>query len=361
MWTIISEHDLDDPRTSGDWIRAVCHLHKGDHQRSLSINQATGFGQCHNCKEQVLVREFNPDAASNITRKEHRLSRGDVRVIDPRVQARRAREQQKEVRSTRLTAPPQWQVEEVRLLRELYPRMRARLEDDRAQAYLAERGIALATAKQWDVGYIPAIRLADKYKAIAKWTDHLIFPVESPVSGGMHFVGRNLRLWHPGMDEDEHKLLLEAREQALRDQGYTRAANSYGRWLKTHNGGWFPYELLDDAEEMTFCEGPFDALALLEAGLYPVGLIGTALTLEWLPKTLQRVILAYDNDKAGREAAFAAHRRLWQQGFTSWIVLPPDDDRGQDWSARYRKYGDAGVSQLIFALSPLSAYEEQTA
>jgi hypothetical protein len=51
-WKVISEQELEDERLSGGWIRSYCPIHGGDNQRSLSINNDTGFGRCHNCSVQ---------------------------------------------------------------------------------------------------------------------------------------------------------------------------------------------------------------------------------------------------------------------------------------------------------------------
>src|SRR5437868_6812168 len=89
-WIVISMTELEDERPSGGWIRAYCHIHGGNNQRSLSINGNCGFGQCHRCGAQVLVREINPDAATTIERGHSRISEGSIRVRDPKYIARAA-------------------------------------------------------------------------------------------------------------------------------------------------------------------------------------------------------------------------------------------------------------------------------
>src|SRR2546430_15738639 len=77
--TLLSQKDLYDPQRHGEWIRAYCPIHGSDHQRSLSINPTTGFGVCFCCQINVLVKEFNPEAAATLLRQaygEH-LSRCD--------------------------------------------------------------------------------------------------------------------------------------------------------------------------------------------------------------------------------------------------------------------------------------------
>src|SRR5260221_3820590 len=66
---IISCWELRDPQQRGDYVRAYCHIHGSDHQRSLSINRKTGWGQCFNaaCNARVLVSEWSPRLAERLT------------------------------------------------------------------------------------------------------------------------------------------------------------------------------------------------------------------------------------------------------------------------------------------------------
>ena len=40
---IVLEHELCHPVDMGAHVRAYCHIHGSDHQRSLSINKLTGW------------------------------------------------------------------------------------------------------------------------------------------------------------------------------------------------------------------------------------------------------------------------------------------------------------------------------
>src|SRR5579864_4074872 len=65
---IILQSELCDPVHVGEFVRAYCHLHGSDHQRSLSIDKATGWGHCFNatCEATVLVAEWNPTLANRL-------------------------------------------------------------------------------------------------------------------------------------------------------------------------------------------------------------------------------------------------------------------------------------------------------
>lgn len=51
---ILSPGDLMQVVESGERLRAFCPIHGGDHQRSLSIDRATGWGFCHCCHGAAL-------------------------------------------------------------------------------------------------------------------------------------------------------------------------------------------------------------------------------------------------------------------------------------------------------------------
>src|SRR5713226_2999236 len=65
---IVLQTELCDPLDVGAHVRAYCHLHGSDHQRSLSIDKATGWGHCFNaaCDATVLVAEWNPALANRL-------------------------------------------------------------------------------------------------------------------------------------------------------------------------------------------------------------------------------------------------------------------------------------------------------
>src|SRR2546421_8652540 len=56
----LSLSDLMQVMESGERLRAMCPIHGGDHQRSLSIDRATGWGFCHCCHAIVLVEALSP-------------------------------------------------------------------------------------------------------------------------------------------------------------------------------------------------------------------------------------------------------------------------------------------------------------
>jgi Toprim-like len=321
-WIITPEADLIFPKRSGKWIRAYCHIHGGDHQRSLSINSENGFGKCQNCGAQVFVPELNLD--------------GELRPRRPVTAASLLRP----VQPPAQPEPTAAQREELNGLVRLADRMRARLADDRPRAYLAGRGIPYEVAVAAGVGYIPAdARLSGR---LARWRDRLMFPLGSPAGAG--FAGRLLTGWQPAMDEDAHKQLLDAR--------------GAHRWLKTYPAGFFGYDHLTSAEAV-LAEGTIDSLALQASGLLPdtpiVALVGTACRPDLLPRGLRAAVIALDGDPEGVKRSATLARDLSLEGIQVVEATPPDDGQGKDWSARWRISGHAGLWPVAEALDRLLA------
>lgn len=335
---LVHEAELLSPRQSGRRIRAVCHLHGGDHQRSLSIEAAgeyAGYGWCHACQAKVFVPELNPEEAARRARGQGSAPRS--RVITPASLLRPVQTATAAIEAG-AASPDERQRRELAMLARLEPRMRVRLADARPCAYLAARGIPYEIAEAAGAGYIPAdARLAG---ALAKWRDRLVFPLGSP--SGRGYIGRSLWGWRPGMDENSHKALLEALPDAPR------------RWEKTYPAGWMGYDQLTNAMRVVIVEGVFDALALCAAGVpleQLVALAGTAAQPDWLPLQVRQVVLALDGDGRGREAFERLAAELVQAGIDVYRCVPPaDDGLGKDWSERWRRAEWDGVLPVFDAL-----------
>src|SRR5438045_7976685 len=65
---IVLQSELRSPVDMGERVRAYCHIHGSDHQRSLSIKKSTGWGHCFNaaCGATVLVAEWNRALAKRL-------------------------------------------------------------------------------------------------------------------------------------------------------------------------------------------------------------------------------------------------------------------------------------------------------
>jgi hypothetical protein len=100
----------------------------------------------------------------------------------------------------------------------------------------------------------------------------------------------------------------------------------------------------ESADPLIITEAPIDALSLAAAGMPAIALCGVALR-EWAPKAfgLKRVLLAFDADKAGDDAA-----EEWKAALrfgTSVKRLRPEG--GKDWNELLVKYGPDGLRAFL--------------
>ena len=339
---IVLQTELRDPLDGGAHVRAYCHLHGSDHQRSLSIDKATGWGHCFNatCEATVLVAEWNPALANRLLETHSRRHSAANAPASSFMQQRRSIPRLSAVERPPARLPPAWQQEEVATLLALEEQLRAALAHaPRAQAYLEERKIPLELAFATGVSYLPPTMLdtsicAEKQRILQRWKERLIFPLASPVGRG--YIGRSLWRWQPGMDENVHKTLLE-QEHAPK------------RWIKTNPAGWFGYDPEQLAESLILVEGAFDRLTLLAAGFRAsdvIALVGTAAQANWFPAQVQSVILALDADKGGTDAARRLADRLERAGYRVRLCPPPQDRWGKDWNERWQRIGSQSVWPL---------------
>src|SRR5436189_1053265 len=149
---LISQRELRDPLYQGEYVRAFCHIHGSDHQRSLSIHRRSGWGHCFNaaCNAVVLVREWNVPVAARL------LGEPGAAGAWPMV----AKEERLPIalQPVLLHLPPEvqpWQREELAALQTVYDGAQSSLlASRRARAYLQERGIMGELARECGVAYL---------------------------------------------------------------------------------------------------------------------------------------------------------------------------------------------------------------
>lgn len=342
---IILQSELCDPLNMGEYVRAYCHLHGSDHQRSLSINKASGWGHCFNaaCNATVLVAEWNRAAARHLIHMHYQgLTPASSDTYHPPYEnKKRLPFVYQPVLLHQPRVVPKWQRDELAWLLSLEQQMREALKHSaRAQAYLHERGIPPQVAIDAGVGYLPAEimnrpALRNLRGVLLRWTERVLFPLLSPYGKG--YIGRSLWHWKPGMDENAHKELLDK-------PGRPR------RWIKTNPAGWFGTDLEQFSQSIILVEGAFDRLALLAAGLQAgdvVGLAGTAAQATWFPAQVRTVILALDSDQGGEEATQRLAEQLEQVGIAVSICPQPENQCGKDWNERCRKLGPECLAPLL--------------
>jgi hypothetical protein len=234
-------------------------------------------------------------------------------------------------------------------LAEIYEHARRGLKHARALAYLAQRGIPLEIAQRYGLCYIPPYRemseqVQAKWYDMRQWTDRLIFPLSD---GG--FTGRALWLWTPGMDEDEHKKKLDAYNKRI-ETSNDKSRVKIPRWYTTATDGYFHGEVLTSCEHVTIVEGPFDALALLAGGIEDVLAAGrNGIRVQDIPVNVCYATMAFDGDEKGKKGASETEKVFNRKGIQVTRCTPPDDGKGEDWSARYRLHSVSGFEPLFKA------------
>ncbi len=354
---LISAQDLCEPLTHLERIRAYCHLHGGDKQRSLAINRETGWGHCFNasCEATVLVEEFNPLLADALRKKYTTPSSTSSTASSSRPSHSPIVPSRASISLARTETPlrptPSWQQNEVGALRALDTMMReALLTSWKAQAYLDDRAISLSVAQAAGLGYLSrdlVVKVGGELETdlLRRWADRLLFPLTSPAGRG--YIGRSLWRWKPGMNENTHKTML--------DQPQTPR-----RWIKTNPAGWCGYDPSQLSTSIVLVEGGFDRLALLSVGLSAttvVALAGTALRVDWLTLTssqVKAVVLALDGDTGGNNAMQRLAETLRSSGFVVALCPPLHDQWGKDWSERWRRIGPQSVWPLYEVLARVS-------
>ncbi len=344
----LSLDDLIDVVESGEQLRSYCPIHGGDHQRSLSIARATGWGYCHCCHATVLVETLDPVIiGGGGNRYGRRGTGGDTLAPPPFVAHRPASSLRPDpLRRAPTAIPlPHWQRDEVCALSTLAPVMRASLTaSKRAQRYLDERGIPAAVAQAAGIGYLSrstwehAPVPAEQRSLLKRWIGRLVFPLASP--DGRGFIGRTLLRWEMGMNENAHKALLD-------QPGAPR------RWIKTNPAGWSGFEAPGRLTEwLILVEGGFDRLALLAAG-FPatsvIALVGTAARPMWLVRSapqVKGVVLALDADDGGKTAMERLAVTFQQAGLSVALCPPPEDQCGKDWNDRWHRLGPQALWPL---------------
>lgn len=274
--------------SSGRRLRAFCPFHGSDKQRSLSIDKDTGRFNCFNCgawgyteekRQEFLNRKQNAASSSD------RIDRGDAKrqfgnaipinklpVVPP-----------DNITATagNLTAlvPISDQI------KELYEQYRQALPGSPGEEYLKTRGISLETAEACGLGFSSYGKWAHRSsnsapgRIVRDWKGgRLVFPHTDPQGNIVNLYGRAIGTSEEVPKELRHDHLAGAK-------------------------GYFNGKFLDPAQKNStvyVCEGPFDAISLIEAG-FPetVAIFGVfGWRWEWA-RFVQKMVITFDADDGG--------------------------------------------------------------
>ncbi|BBG64709.1 DNA primase [Hydrogenimonas sp.] len=232
---------------------------------------------------------------------------------------------------------------------------RAELErNERAREYLEKRGVSLASIEKFELGYAPSgeetlaflhrtmiplqkaeevgIVGSERGRYYARLIDRVIFPIFSPSGMPVGFGGRTMGN-HPAKYINSPQTKLFNKSRLL--YGYHIAKEQIYR-----------------KKRLVVVEGYMDVIMLHQAGFQTaVATLGTALTNEHLPllkKGEPEVIVAYDGDTAGVNAAMKAALLLSRHNFDGGVVL---FEGGMD-PADMVNAGSADLIESLFA-SPI--------
>ncbi|MDR2081564.1 MAG: DNA primase [Campylobacteraceae bacterium] len=197
-----------------------------------------------------------------------------------------------------------------------------------AAAYLSERGIGQSLIQKFEIGYAPqshmtmnflkqrffalkeaieagVISINDRGDEYAVFTERITFPIYSSNGRIVGFGGRTITN-HPAK--------------------YVNSPQS-----KIFNKSWLLYgyhiarDFIMRNKKIIICEGYLDVIMLHQAGFNEaVATLGTALTEKHLPlitRGAPKVVLSYDGDSAGVEAAFKAAKLLSSHGVEGGVAL----------------------------------------
>lgn len=293
---ILSRSDLerwDRPRLSGGRERYVCPIHGGDHQRSLSVDPATGAYLCFACGARGVLREHWPEragatpGATPVAATRAAPSRPSVEEIGRDALERGARVDAARGERMAGAAPPR---DAAAFLRRL-DAMAEALRDPECPgaAYLRARGLDPALAADLGAGYAaPNAWPGDRGRRAGR----IVYPLADPATGrAVSAVGR--------LCVDPSERWSDSLTAAF------KAAKQ--RKLAGCPAGVWPHQSIASARRdrrpLVVVEGPADALALLGRAaedLDVVALVGTANILPAaLLRALPGVVLALDADGAG--------------------------------------------------------------
>jgi len=219
----------------GHVLRALCPFHGSDHQRSLRVALASGRFVCFACGAWGYLEE----ARQRWREEQQRLAalrRPPARA--PRRQRQRPRPLPAATRPA--PTPTAQALARPELARQLAA-FQAALPGSRGEAYLRQRGIPLALAQQLGVGYAAP---GTWPHAARDWRGgRVVFPHTTP-------AGRLVNLYGRAVGTAEEVPKAKRHDHLPGEKGYFNAA-----------------ALLAGAGPLWVCEGAFDALALLAAGV----------------------------------------------------------------------------------------------
>ncbi len=336
---VVGEH-LTLRKTGRSYV-GLCPFH-GEKTPSFNVSREKGTYYCFGCKRGGDVIDFvmEMERATFAEAVERLAERFGVRLPPASPDARRRKDERDAL------------VEPLEAAQAVFAR---HLGDDRPRAFLERRGVPLELAAGFGLGY-----------AVGEWRalyDELRrrFAERVLVAAGLVVEGEGGRVW----DRFRDRVTIPIRNArgGLIAFGGRTLGDDPAKYLNSPESGLFStgrvlYGLdragraFAAAGHAIVVEGYFDCIALHHAG-FPetVATLGTALSehhAKDLARRVGRVVVCFDGDAAGRQAAVAALRTLLSASLEVSVLLLP---QGSDPDELARREGpDAFRERLARAL-----------
>ncbi len=294
----------------GHVLRALCPFHGSDHQRSLRVTVASGRFVCFACGAWGYLAEARQRWHEEQQR-QTALRRPPAR--SPRPQHQRPGPPPAAARPAPPTPCAQAAVRPD--LAQHLAAFQAALPESRGEAYLQQRGIPLALAQQAGVGYAAP---GTWPHAAREWRGgRVVFPHTTP-------DGRLVNLYGRAVGTAEEVPKAKRHDHLPGEKGYFNAAA-----LQAGDG------------PLWVCEGAFDALALLAAGVpRVVAIFGVqGWRWEWV-REVRALVFALDADAAGQQQGRQLARQAALRG-KRVAVLPASAYGG------HKDVNEAGMAGVL--------------
>jgi len=227
-----------------------------------------------------------------------------------------------------------------------------------ARDYLKSRGLSMEVSRDWKFGYAPEDQRAffdwargDGFSTeqlvnggLAKWRDE-----NNPNRGAYSFFRH--RLMFPVNNDMGDPVAFSGRVLSA-DQGGGKYVNSPETILFNKSKTFFGLDRSKRAilreNRAIVCEGQLDIIAVHEAGIEnAIAGLGTAFTADHgrlLKRHAEEVVLCFDSDTAGINAAGKAFRVLAPTGMVVRLALLPE---GEDPDSLIRKQGVDAFREIV--------------
>ncbi|MBZ5587358.1 MAG: DNA primase [Acidobacteriia bacterium] len=341
---VIGDH-LTLRKTGRNYV-GLCPFH-GEKTPSFNVSREKGTYYCFGCKRGGDVIDFvmEIERVQFAEAVERLADRFGVRLPPASPQARRRKDEQEQL------------AEVMEAAQAVFVR---HLADDRPRAFLERRAVPLEVAAEFGLGYAKG-EWRVLYDELRKR-----FPERVLIAAGLVVEGDEGRVWDRFRDRvtipirNVRGRIIAYGGRALGDEN-PKYLNSPETSLFSKSQVLFQLDraarAFASASRAIVVEGYFDCIALHQAGLIEtVATLGTALSEQHareLARRVPRVVVCFDGDTAGRQAAVAALRTLLAASLDVSVLLLPE---GQDPDDVVRREGGERFQARVAAAFPADAF-----